>query len=189
MIITDLSEGAFGEADRAAPAPLLKAPQSSSNLLRAPRCSGRHGGVCFLMWSVCVCARVHVWAPQGFLSSERVCRMVQVGGCSASDFREVFKKNIERRVRSLPEIDGLSKETVLSSWMAKFDAIYRGEEDLHRQPQRMLLSTSSELILSKEQLYHMFQQILGIRKLEHQLLYNACQVGLSLLLLLTPLHP
>lgn len=113
--------------------------------------------------------------------------MVQVGGCSASDFREVFKKNIERRVRSLPEIDGLSKETVLSSWMAKFDAIYRGEEDLHRQPQRMLLSTSSELILSKEQLYQMFQQILGIRKLEHQLLYNACQVGLSLLL--TPLHP
>lgn len=105
--------------------------------------------------------------------------MVQSGGCSANDFREVFKKNIERRVRSLPEIDGLSKETVLSSWIAKYDAIYRGEEDMRRQPQRVHLSVVSELILSKEQLYEMFQQILGIRKFEHQLLYNACQVGLT----------
>ncbi|KAM9807578.1 calcium-dependent secretion activator 2 isoform 2-T2 [Neosynchiropus ocellatus] len=102
--------------------------------------------------------------------------MVQSGGCSASDFREVFKKNIERRVRSLPEIDGLSKETVLSSWIAKYDAIYRGDEDMRRQPQRAHLSAVSELILSKEQLYEMFQQILGIRKFEHQLLYNACQL-------------
>ncbi|KAL4669624.1 hypothetical protein H8959_008178, partial [Pygathrix nigripes] len=110
-----------------------------------------------------------------FLKSDRVARMVQSGGCSANDFREVFKKNIEKRVRSLPEIDGLSKETVLSSWIAKYDAIYRGEEDLCKQPNRMTLSAVSELILSKEQLYEMFQQILGIKKLEHQLLYNACQ--------------
>ncbi|KAL4656755.1 calcium-dependent secretion activator 2 [Arapaima gigas] len=113
---------------------------------------------------------------EGFLKSERVSRMVQSGGCSANDFREVFKKNIERRVRSLPEIDGLSKETVLSSWLAKYDAIYRGDEDLRRQPPRMPLGGMSELILSKEQLYEMFQQILGVKKFEHQLLYNACQL-------------
>ncbi|XP_013132045.1 calcium-dependent secretion activator 2 isoform X2 [Oreochromis niloticus] len=113
---------------------------------------------------------------EGFLKSERISRMVQSGGYSANDFREVFKKNIERRVRSLPEIDGLSKETVLSSWIAKYDAIYRGDEDLWRQPQRAHLSAVSELILSKEQLYKMFQQILNIRKFEHQLLYNACQL-------------
>uniref|UniRef100_A0AAY4BEK2 Calcium-dependent secretion activator 2 n=1 Tax=Denticeps clupeoides TaxID=299321 RepID=A0AAY4BEK2_9TELE len=112
---------------------------------------------------------------EGFLKSERVARMVQGGGCTANDFREVFKKNIERRVRSLPEIDGLSKETVLSSWITKYDAIYRGEEDVRRQPQRHF-SAVSELILSKEQLYEMFQQILGIKKFEHQLLYNACQL-------------
>ncbi|XP_062838409.1 calcium-dependent secretion activator 2 isoform X6 [Anolis carolinensis] len=111
-----------------------------------------------------------------FLKSERVARMVQSGGCSANDFRDVFKKNIEKRVRSLPEIDGLSKETVLSSWIAKYDAISRGEEDLYKQPNRMPLSAVSELILSKEQLYEMFQQILGIKKLEHQLIYNACQL-------------
>ncbi|XP_044068288.1 calcium-dependent secretion activator 1 isoform X5 [Siniperca chuatsi] len=111
-----------------------------------------------------------------FLKSDRVSRMVQSGGCSASDSREVFKKHIEKRVRSLPEIDGLSKETVLSSWIAKFDTIYRGEEDPRKHQQRMTASAASELILSKDQLYEMFQQILGVKKFEHQLLYNACQL-------------
>ncbi|KAG5275244.1 hypothetical protein AALO_G00145210 [Alosa alosa] len=111
-----------------------------------------------------------------FLKSDRVCRMVQSGGCSANDSREVFKKHIEKRVRSLPEIDGLSKETVLSSWMAKFDTIHRGEEDPRKHQQRLTASAASELILSKDQLYEMFQSILGIKKFEHQLLYNACQL-------------
>uniref|UniRef100_A0A8C6UQZ6 Ca2+-dependent activator protein for secretion a n=1 Tax=Neogobius melanostomus TaxID=47308 RepID=A0A8C6UQZ6_9GOBI len=100
-----------------------------------------------------------------FLKSDRVSRMVQSGGCSA-----------KKRVRSLPEIDGLSKETVLSSWIAKFDTIYRGEEDPRKHQQRLTASAASELILSKDQLYEMFQQILGIKKFEHQLLYNACQL-------------
>ncbi|XP_049335717.1 calcium-dependent secretion activator 1 isoform X9 [Astyanax mexicanus] len=102
--------------------------------------------------------------------------MVQTGGFSAVDCREVFKRHIEKRVRSLPEIDGLSKETVLSSWMAKFDTIYRGDEDPRKAQQRMTASAASELILSKDQLYEMFQQILGIKKFEHQLLYQACQL-------------
>uniref|UniRef100_A0A2K5PWM0 MHD1 domain-containing protein n=1 Tax=Cebus imitator TaxID=2715852 RepID=A0A2K5PWM0_CEBIM len=96
-----------------------------------------------------------------FLKSDRVARMVQSGGCSTNDSREVFKKHIEKG------IDSLSKETVLSSWMAKFDAIYSGP---------MAASTASELIQSKEQLCEMFQNILGIKKFEHQLLYNACQL-------------
>uniref|UniRef100_A0A8C4QSZ0 Calcium-dependent secretion activator 1 n=1 Tax=Eptatretus burgeri TaxID=7764 RepID=A0A8C4QSZ0_EPTBU len=111
-----------------------------------------------------------------FLKSDRVSHMVQSGGCSANDFREVFKKHIEKRVRNLPEIDGLSKETVLSSWMAKYDTIYRGDEDARKLPGRTPAAIASELILSKEQLYEMFQQILGIKKFEHQLFYNACQV-------------
>ncbi|KAL7891497.1 hypothetical protein AOLI_G00009730 [Acnodon oligacanthus] len=111
-----------------------------------------------------------------FLKSDRVAKMVQTGGFSAVDSREVFKRHIEKRVRSLPEIDGLSKETVLSSWMAKFDTIYRGDEDPRKAQQRMTASAASELILSKDQLYEMFQQILGIKKFEHQLLYQACQL-------------
>lgn len=122
--------------------------------------------------------------------------------------------------RSLPEIDGLSKETVLASWMAKFDCIFKGRyfdplgvyndvhdisceylnkavnlasmmiafffhvkvsEDDGKRPSRMQQQIlNSEAILSKEQLYDMFQQILGIKKFEHQLLYNALQVKFSL---------
>lgn len=129
--------------------------------------------------SVFFCVFFFSFLQKVFLKSDRVARMVHSGGCSANDFRDVFKKNIEKRVRSLPEIDGLSKETVLSSWLAKYDAIYRGEEDFCKQPNRMALSAVSELILSKEQLYEMFQQILGIKKLEHQLIYNACQVSIG----------
>ncbi|KAF4533136.1 hypothetical protein B566_EDAN007947, partial [Ephemera danica] len=111
-----------------------------------------------------------------FLKSERVLKMVQSGACSQHDFREVFRNNIEKRVRSLPEIDGLSKETVLTSWMAKFDCIFKGDEDSKRPSRMQQQSLNSELILSKEQLYDMFQQILGVKKFEHQLLFNALQL-------------
>uniref|UniRef100_T1JHJ0 Calcium-dependent secretion activator n=1 Tax=Strigamia maritima TaxID=126957 RepID=T1JHJ0_STRMM len=111
-----------------------------------------------------------------FLRSDRVLKMVQSGACSQHDFREVFKNNIEKRVRSLPEIDGLSKETVLSSWMTKFDAITRGEEDTRKGPMRPTPNVASELIMSKEQLYDMFQNILHVKKFEHQLLFNALQL-------------
>lgn len=42
---------------------------------------------------------------------------------------KVFRCNVERRIRSLPEIDGLSKDTVLASWMAKFDMIMKTEDE------------------------------------------------------------
>ncbi|XP_029034256.1 calcium-dependent secretion activator isoform X4 [Osmia bicornis bicornis] len=110
-----------------------------------------------------------------FLTSDRVVQMVQSGACSQLDFREVFKKNVELRVRRLPEIDGLSKETVLTSWLAKFDCIMKGtgDEETKRPSRMQQQSLISEMILSKEQLYDMFQQILGIKKFEHQLLFNA----------------
>ncbi|XP_077497151.1 calcium-dependent secretion activator 1 isoform X4 [Amblyomma americanum] len=119
-----------------------------------------------------------------FLRSERVQRMVASGACSAHDFREVFRANVDKRVRSLPEMDGLSKETVLGSWMTKFDAIFRGDEDTRSRTQQgrggagALLphGLASELLLSKEQLYEMFQGVLNIKKFEHQLLYNALQL-------------
>ncbi|CAH1103494.1 unnamed protein product [Psylliodes chrysocephalus] len=109
-----------------------------------------------------------------FLKSERVVKMVLSGACSQYDFREVFRNNIEKRVRSLPEMEGLSKETVFTSWMAKFDCILKVTDEDSKRPSRMQQNNlNSELILSKEQLYDMFQQILGVKKFEHQLLFNA----------------
>ena len=34
---------------------------------------------------------------------------------------------INTLIRSLPEMEGLSKETVFTSWMAKFDCILKGK--------------------------------------------------------------
>ena len=51
-----------------------------------------------------------------------------------------------------------------------------GDEDSKRPSRMQQQSLNSELILSKEQLYDMFQQILGVKKFEHQLLFNALMV-------------
>ncbi|XP_037773104.1 calcium-dependent secretion activator-like [Penaeus monodon] len=40
----------------------------------------------------------------------------------------------------------------------------------------MQQSLNSELIMPKEQLFDMFQQILSLKKFEHQLLFNAMQL-------------
>lgn len=65
--------------------------------------------------------------------------------------------------------------------MAKFDCILKGlGDEADKRPSRMQQqSLNSELILSKEQLYDMFQQILGVKKFEHQLLFNALMVRLN----------
>ena len=41
-------------------------------------------------------------------------------------------------------------------------------------------------VMSKEQLYDLYQQILGVKKFEHQLLYNAMQVTYVLLKVIYP---
>lgn len=51
-----------------------------------------------------------------------------------------------------------------------------GDDDSKRPSRMQQQSLNSELILSKEQLYDMFQQILGVKKFEHQLLFNALQL-------------
>ena len=51
-------------------------------------------------------------------------------------------------------------------------------DDEQRKPSRLQNTANSELILSKEQLYDIFQNILGVKKFEHQLLYNALQVSI-----------
>ena len=51
------------------------------------------------------------------------------------------------------------------------------EEEARRPGQRPTTAMMGNEVLNKEQLYDLFQQILGVKKFEHQLLYNAMQVG------------
>ena len=118
-----------------------------------------------------------------FLCTDRVHLMVRGGGCSFHDFKEVFRIQARKRIRSLPEPEGSTKEVLLTSWMAKFDCLYRGatsEVDESKKPsariQKQHQFLEAENILTKEQLYDMFQNVLNIKKFEHQLLFNALQV-------------
>ena len=47
----------------------------------------------------------------------------------------------------------------------------------------LLLIKDEHQVMSKEQLYDLFQQILNVKKFEHQLLYNAMQVVIIHILL------
>ena len=53
------------------------------------------------------------------------------------------------------------------------------EEDSRRPGQRPTTAMLGNEVMNKEQLYDLYQQILGVKKFEHQLLYNAMQVRLS----------
>ena len=102
--------------------------------------------------------------------------MVKGGGCSMHDFREVFRINIECRIQCLPDIEGLDKSNISSAWMVKFDQICRGGAGPSAAIQRLQVP-QPEVVMSKEQLYDMFQSVLGVKKYEHQILFNALQVG------------
>ncbi|KAE9419845.1 hypothetical protein Angca_004255 [Angiostrongylus cantonensis] len=117
--------------------------------------------------------RYQFFDPEGmrglvFLKSERVQKVVAAGGFSMHDFREVrvfhsifrtshsscisgftvlqvFRCNVEKRIRSLPEIEGLSKETVLNSWMTKFDTITKGDDDSQGRSTSWTIQTNKRL--------------------------------------------
>merc|ERR1712223_410689 len=110
-----------------------------------------------------------------FLRSERIAQSVSGGALSQHDCREVFRHQSEKKIRTLPEIDGLSKDTVVTSWMAKYDALMK-DDDNRRPGQRPTTAMLGNEIMYKEQLYDLFQQILNVKKFEHQLLYNAMQL-------------
>ena len=50
-------------------------------------------------------------------------------------------------------------------------------DDEQRRPnQRLPITLKGNDQLNKEELYDLFQQVLNVKKFEHQLLYNAMQV-------------
>jgi hypothetical protein len=59
----------------------------------------------------------------------------------------------------------------------KFKCFRSTGDDEHKRPARMQ-PLNSESILAKEQLFDMFQQILSVKKFEHQILFNALIVSI-----------
>ena len=113
---------------------------------------------------------------QVFLDSDRVQVLVKGGGISLHDLREIFRQEIKKRIKSLPDPEGSTKEVIFNSWMAKFEFLLRGEEEskkpTSRYQQQQQVNLTAETILTKDQLYEMFQAVLSIKKFEHQLLFK-----------------
>jgi hypothetical protein len=112
-----------------------------------------------------------------FLDSDRLQILVKGGGVSLHDLREIFRQEIKKRIKSLPDPEGSTKEVIFNSWMAKFELLLRGEEAESKKPssryqQQQQVNLTAETILTKDQLYEMFQAVLGIKKFEHQLLFK-----------------
>lgn len=139
-----------------------------------------------------------------FLSSSRLAMLVRSGGACLNDFRHVFRKLAEKKVKRSTEIDTFQKEQVLNSFVMKFDVLLPSEDQTYTQhygnylyyfisnkkfttatgktsqyqlQQQTLQQSNADVVLTKEQMYDMFSRILSIKKFEHQLLFNALQVG------------
>jgi len=113
---------------------------------------------------------------QVFLDSDRLQVLVKGGAVSLHDLREIFRLEIKKRIKSLPDPEGSTKEVIFNSWMAKFEFLLRGEEEskkpTSRYQQQQQVNLAAEAILTKDQLYEMFQAVLSIKKFEHQLLFK-----------------
>ena len=68
------------------------------------------------------------------------------------------------------------RELVLMQEVSYFISYLCQDDDNRRPGQRPTTAMLGNEIMNKEQLYDLFQQILNVKKFEHQLLYNAMQV-------------
>ena len=109
---------------------------------------------------------------QVFLDSDQLAELVDRGAVTLKDFREIFRKNIERRAARLPDIDGIGNQAIISCWMHNFDEIVKG-----CKKEMDFIIITSEAIPTADELYKMLQRILDVKKYEHQCLYNSLQVG------------
>lgn len=110
-----------------------------------------------------------------FLSSDRLQVLVKGGACSLHDLKEVFRQEVKKKVKRLPDQEGSSKESLINSWMGRFECLIRGDKDddsKSKSTPRFQLILTPETILTKDQLYDLFQGVLSIKKFEHQLLFK-----------------
>jgi len=107
------------------------------------------------------------------LSTDRLLLLVKGGGCSLHDLKEIFRLETKKKVKTLPEPDGNTREGLINSWMGKFECLIRGDDDLKStKGPRFQITLPPDTILTKDQLYDMFQGVLAIKKFEHQLLFK-----------------
>jgi hypothetical protein len=109
-----------------------------------------------------------------------VAALVRAGGWMVEDFALVFRAMLPRMLADL-ELDEETDARVKSVWLQIFGVLSRGEPGLAYQDASSsslnITPASSEMLLTTEQLYEVFQGVLGVKRFEHQILFNQCQLG------------
>ena len=116
-----------------------------------------------------------------FLVSKRLSGLVLSGGCTFADLRKVFQNYVEKFLKNLPLMERVAHDHVLSIWMSKYEAICHGSEDMEtaRRESLKLMHDRQNVddSVAPEQLYKVFQQILGIPQREHHLIAKELMVS------------
>ena len=113
---------------------------------------------------------------ESVLINPDVAALVKAGGWMVDDFTSVFQAMLPRLLAKLKPNEDAEKR-IKRVWLQKFDMLLRGETEIVCQdPNSSRLPTSSEMQLTTEQLYDVFQGVLGVKRFEHQILYKECQV-------------
>ncbi|OAF70001.1 Calcium-dependent secretion activator [Intoshia linei] len=96
-------------------------------------------------------------------------RMINSKTFTIDDFHTIFKNHIKYYLDSLPEIEGLSKSSMKKMWLNIYFEIVKPCEDVRK-------SALDSDVLSKDQMYSLVQEMLKIKKYQHQIFYNLCQL-------------
>eukprot|EP00118_Oscarella_pearsei_P009330 m.53593 g.53593 ORF g.53593 m.53593 type:complete len:1240 (+) comp34262_c1_seq1:93-3812(+) len=114
------------------------------------------------------------------LMSRDVETLVKAGGWAMKNFSIVFAVMARKIISELELSSNLTEDRVLSVWVSNLK-LPTGDgghnEGLHRNAFSSSQLPSFDLIMSPDQLYDVFQEVLGISKREHLGLFNTCQLG------------
>ena len=116
-----------------------------------------------------------------FLNSTRLSLLASMGGCSKLDLKQVFTSLVDQAQSNIHEFTkpkGATKDVVKQAWLERFDEIVSEKESEVNECEKTCTTKNEPPhdIFSKEHLFQSFQSILSINSMEHQLLYNVCQL-------------
>ena len=110
------------------------------------------------------------------LTSVDVETIVRVGGWTTNNFSVVFANMAKRIISELELSANLTMERVLNVWMQNLNIGALDKEIVHRTTSNETTFSSVNVMMNTDQLYEMFQEVLGVKKVEHLSLFNMFQV-------------
>lgn len=117
------------------------------------------------------------WYIDNVMQRDDVISACHTGGFSIRELDAIFKVLATKHL-SYTTPDRQLDSVVLQLWCSTFrKLVEQSSRSLPGSPNSPLSPSSSGTVLSQDRLYRLFQNVLKIRSIEHQVLYRACQLG------------